>query len=347
MTKVITKAKTDSVKTDFAKKRDCFNGKTTVFGVIGDPVSHSLSPQIHGYFAGLYDINMAYVPFHVESPKIQEAIKGAHALGIYGLNVTVPHKKAVMPYLDHIDPMAQKVGAVNTLVMSAKTGCTGYNTDYIGIQRTIAALGMSFEGSTVVVIGAGGSAYAACIAAAEGGAARIIIFNRTLENAVALASHVNSYYNVPIEAYENEVYENEVYENEVYENEAKKENGIYEDKVYKKNLRSDLPKFDIVIQTTTLGFGQLKGKSPVFPGFFKGVSLAFDIIYSPWETVFLRQAKEEHVPKIVNGFPMLVYQAAAAFDLWHERSILRDKNYDEDSDEDFNDHIKILQGFLQ
>ena len=271
------------------------NGQTNVFGVIGDPINHSLSPQIHGYFADLCGLNMAYLPFHVKDHAIPDALKGAHALGICGLNVTVPHKKAVLPYLAHINPMAKRVGTVNTLFWT-KEGYTGYNTDYIGIQQTLTALNVSFKGSTVAILGAGGTAYAACIAAADQNAKNIIIINRTRENAVFLASHINTYYNIPVDIFVPEEF-------------------------------SDIsaPKPDIVIQTTTLGFGEAKDKSPIpsISNFFKKAQLAFDTIYTPWETIFLRQAKKAGVPHIVNGFPMLVYQAAAAFDLWHNMEIIK------------------------
>lgn len=274
-----------------------FDGNTAVYGVIGDPVSHSLSPQIHKYFADLCNVNMAYVPFHVKD--LGSAIGGAHALGIRGLNVTVPHKKSIMPHILECDDMAKKIDAVNTLVWM-KSGYTGHNTDYTGIQRTAASMGISFRGRCVAVLGAGGSAYAAAIAAADGQAKQIMIINRTLESAFILASHVNSHYNIPIEV--------------------------------------ENPSFrpEIIIQATTVGFGRLEGKSPVDLDFFKGAEMAFDLIYTPWETEFLRQAKEAGVPKIVNGFPMLVYQAAAAFCLWHGPDSISDEEV----------HVKNLQGLL-
>jgi len=267
------------------------NGETAVFGVVGDPIKHTLSPQIHANFAEICGINMVYVPFNVKDNQssIKEAIRGAHALGIKGLNVTVPHKKAVMPYLSSVDDMAQKVGAVNTLVWTQE-GYVGYNTDYIGIKRTLTSLGTDFENKNVVVFGAGGSAYAACIAAADGNAKSITVVNRTKENADILISHVKAHYNIPIDV-------------------------VVE--VSKLDFSCD-----IAIQTTTLGFGENLQKSPIVDiNFFKGIQLAFDIIYTPKETMFLRQAREAGV-ETVNGFPMLIYQAAAAFSLWHKRDIL-------------------------
>lgn len=277
------------------------NGETAVYGVIGKPVSHSLSPQIHGYLAELCGLNMAYLPFYVEEESVPEAIRGAMALGISGLNVTVPHKKAVMPFLAEIDPMAERVGAVNTLVRT-EGGYIGHNTDYIGIQRSVQSAGFSFAGQKVVVLGAGGSAYAACVAAADQGAAGITIINRSRERAVSLASHINSNYNIPA-----------IVSSEIS------------------------PGADIMIQTTTLGFGEMAERSPVLDlRVFEGLRLAFDIIYAPWETVFLRQARQAGVPMAINGFPMLVYQAIAAFQLWHKTASIQNEE----------EHIKILSSRL-
>ena len=264
------------------------NGKTMVYGVIGDPVSHSFSPQIHSYFADLRGVNMVYVPFCVKKDDVGTAIAGSHALGIRGLNVTVPHKKVVMPHLVHVDPMAHKVGTVNTLCWTDE-GYIGFNTDYIGINRTVKNLGLSFKGHKVAIIGAGGSAYAAAIAAADGGASNITIINRTLDNANLLAAHVNSYYDIPVET---------------------------------QFFSSFSENFDIIIQTTTVGFGELAGKSPLTDvKILEGTKLLLDIIYTPWETELMRQAKEALVNYVVNGFPMLVYQAAAAFELWHPPAV--------------------------
>jgi len=272
------------------------NGQTVVYGVIGDPVNHSLSPQIHEYFAELNGINMAYLPFHVKDADLGTAINGAHALQIQGINITIPHKQAVMPYLTAIDPIAQQVGAVNTLLWTEK-GYVGYNTDYIGIQRTVESANTSFKSKRVAVLGAGGSAYAACIAAAKGEAKHISIINRSEENAVFLASHVKSHYNISVNPSLEDVY-------------------------------------DIVIQTTSLGFGKYADRSTLDDlvkksDFLNGVELVFDLIYHPKETLFMRQAKEAGVPKVVGGFPMLVYQAAEAFKIWHSEAGLHEEIVEE------------------
>jgi len=257
------------------------NGSTAVFGVIGNPVSHSFSPRIHGYFAERHGLDMAYLPFRVADNKVKEAVNGAHALEIKGLNVTIPHKMAVMPYLTKIDDMAEKIGAVNTLVWT-EGGYEGYNTDYIGIIRSIEKTGLNAAGADVLIIGAGGSACAAAAAACTMGAGKITIANRNLKNADKVAYIINKHYNTRVEI-----------------------------------CRLDeISGADIAIQTTTLGFGEKADESPVRDAsFFPKLSLAFDIIYTPWETVFLKAAREAGVP-CINGFSMLVYQALAAFEIW-------------------------------
>ncbi|MCL1998259.1 MAG: shikimate dehydrogenase [Turicibacter sp.] len=256
------------------------NGKTAVYGVMGDPIQHTLSPQIHAYFAEFYGVNMTYTPLHVKSEMLETAVRGAHALNIKGLNITVPHKKAVLPFLSNLDTMAEKIGSVNTLEWTPQ-GYKGYNTDYLGIKHSLDLMNVGFSGRTVTVIGAGGGAYAACMAAAEFGAKHITIFNRTKENANALANQLKKCYNIDVAV-------------------AKSPS-------------------DVVIQTTTLGFGTLQDYSPIASlDFFEGVELAFDIIYTPQKTIFLRQAEEAKVPKVINGLPMLIYQAFEAFVIWNE-----------------------------
>jgi shikimate dehydrogenase len=197
------------------------------------------------------------------------------------MNVTVPHKTLVMKHLASVDPDARLIGAVNTLTL-APGGYAGSNTDWIGLMSAIEAEGASLSGKRVAVIGAGGSARAACLMAARANAKEIVILNRTLEKAEALCA-------------------------------VAEKCGI---SAISGKLASvmDFAPFDAAIQTTTVGFGKNVNVSPVPPEFFSGLEIAFDIIYSPWETEFLRLAKGRC--KAANGFGMLVRQAAASFETW-------------------------------
>ena len=112
------------------------NGKTRTCGIIGNPVEHTMSPVIHNTLSQIMGINMAYVPFHVKDGQLEAAVKGAYGLNILGMNVTVPYKSDVVAQLAEIDPLAEKIGAVNTLVRT-EGGYKGYNTDMTGLLRAI------------------------------------------------------------------------------------------------------------------------------------------------------------------------------------------------------------------
>lgn len=270
--------------------KDYINGKTQVFGVIGDPIEHTFSPQIQNTLGG----NIAYVPFHVKAKGLEAAVKGAYELGIKGLNVTVPHKKEVMNYLCGVDERATQIGAVNTLKYT-ENGYIGYNTDFIGILYALKNRGVEIKNKSVLLFGAGGSACAAAVMAAYEGAKRLIIANRTIENARKLKEHINKYYKIEI-------------------------------LITDMSLKSCSEQCDIAINTTVLGFGKNIGLSPIEDlNDFKRLNIkaCFDAVYVPWKTKFLSDAKSLGITA-VNGFDMLVYQAAAAQEIWFETK------YDED-----------------
>ena len=158
------------------------NGATELYGIMGNPVAHSLSPAMHnGAFAAL-GLNKAYLPFVVQD--VAQAMSGFRALGIKGVSVTIPHKQAVMEYLDSIDPVAEKIGAVNTLVIN-NTAIHGANTDWLGANRALGEK-ISLKGASVLLLGAGGSARAIGFGLLEAGAS-LTIASRTPEKGQALA----------------------------------------------------------------------------------------------------------------------------------------------------------------
>lgn len=260
-----------------------------ICGVIGDPIKHSLSPVIHHALAKQTKQNLIYLPFWVESSYLEEAIKGAHALNIKGLNVTMPHKQKVMQYVETLDDMAKKVGAVNTLVRT-KTGYRGYNTDAMGLRMALAYNELDYTNKNIAIIGSGGAAYASVVSVMDQ-AKSIHVFNRTKANAQLLKEHFQAYSKVPIYVYSEE-----------------------ED-----------PKIDIdyVIQTTGVGMGQWVNQLPkCTETVLKTAQIAIDLIYSPAETAFLKKAKEKNC-RILNGFDMLFYQAVLAYELMHECTLER------------------------
>ena len=158
------------------------NGATELYGIMGNPVAHSLSPAMHnGAFAAL-GLNKAYLPFVVQD--VAQAMTGLRALGIRGASVTIPHKEAVIPYLDTIDPVAEKIGAVNTLLID-HNAIHGVNTDWLGANRALSEK-ISLKGASVLLLGAGGSARAIGFGLLEAGAS-LTIASRTQEKGLALA----------------------------------------------------------------------------------------------------------------------------------------------------------------
>ncbi|PHV72347.1 shikimate dehydrogenase [Sporanaerobium hydrogeniformans] len=258
-------------------------GKYAVCGVIGDPITHTLSPRIHNALAFAYHLPSIYVPYPVKKEKLGEAIKGAHALGIKGLNATMPHKQELFKYVHKVDVSAERVGAINTLVYE-EGGYIGYNTDAVGLFMALKERGIEWKGKNVAIIGSGGAAYATYVAVAEE-ASSIHLFNRTRANLEKLKSHMEAYYEVPTFLYE-----------------------------------MDTPcetHFDMVIQTTGIGMGIYEGQMPTCTEqVLKHAGVAVDLIYAPKETAFLKVAKAKGC-LCENGFGMLFYQAVKAFEWMH------------------------------
>jgi len=163
-----------------------FNGATQVYGIMGNPVAHSLSPAMHNAAFAELGINCIYVPFPVTD--VSSAMQGFKALGIQGVSVTIPHKQAVIPYLDSIDPVAEKIGAVNTLQIE-NNRISGFNTDWQGANRAL-KLVTELAGKSVLVLGAGGSARAIGFGLLEENA-KVTLASRTPASGQNLAKDLN------------------------------------------------------------------------------------------------------------------------------------------------------------
>lgn len=268
------------------------DAKTALCGLIGNPVGHSISPFIHNTLAEKLGINLAYVAFKVESGEVETAVKGAYALNIKGMNVTVPHKQEVMGALVEVDELAKNIGAVNTLVR-VDGGYKGYNTDYLGIKRQLACGGIDIAGREVIILGAGGASRAVTFMCATTGASRVYLLNRSVDKAQKLADDVNVYVGrdcvkaMPLDGY------------------RKLEGFGGSDKKY------------IVIQTTSKGlYPDVEGTPIEDESFYDMVEAAVDIIFNPSETRFMRLCRE-HGARAYNGLEMLLYQGVAAFELWN------------------------------
>lgn len=262
-----------------------FTGKTKVYGVIGDPIAHTFSPEIHNSIFKAIGKNAVYTPFHVTPKGLPAAIKGASALGIGGLNVTLPHKINVIPLLTSLDKEAALIGAVNTIKFS-EGEIIGFNTDIIGVEYTFKMRGLSLNDRTCLLLGAGGAADAVICALLKAKAKKIYIANRTVEKAKALKERLSP---------------------------------LFESEIIPLSLASaaELKGIDTVLNTTTLGFEGKTDLTPLPKAFFKNnsVEICFDAIYTPWQTRLLKEA-EQSGASCINGFDMLIYQGAAAEEIW-------------------------------
>jgi shikimate dehydrogenase len=230
------------------------NGKTQLFGIIGNPVGHSLSPVMHNAALQEMGLNGVYVPMEVID--LKSAIAGLRALGFVGLSVTVPHKVEVMEYLDEIDPVAARIGAVNTLLFWQQPGrdkvtVRGFNTDWLGSNLALAEK-IKLEESTILVLGAGGAAKGVCFGLVEAGA-KVIVTNRTAAKGRALADWLGCSF-VPM------------------------------DQVA--NLSADA-----LVNTTSVGMEPDIDGIAIDPELLGNFSVVMDIVYAPLQTRLLRRGK--------------------------------------------------------
>ncbi len=271
------------------------DGYTRTCGLIGNPVKHTMSPLIHNSLASMTGINMVYVPFEVKEKELKNAIKGAVALDIQGMNVTIPYKTDVIPFLEDVDPLAKAIGAVNTLVRTENGGFKGYNTDMTGLYHAMQDEGIELKDQTVVILGAGGVARPTAFLCANKGAKKVYILNRTFEKAVNVADEVNLAL-------------------ELTDSDEKVVPMLLGD--YRKVLEAE-DSF-IAIQCTSVGlFPDVNSAVIEDEEFYKKVSSAMDLVYRPLQTKFLKLAKEAGA-KTFSGLKMLLYQGIDAYELWNE-----------------------------
>jgi len=257
------------------------SGKTKLCVIIGDPVEHSLSPAMHnaGYEALGIDDTFAFVAAHVKPEGLNDVVQGVRAMGVRGLTCTIPHKVDVMHYLDAIDPVAQKIGAVNTIVNNNGI-LTGYNTDWLGVVTPLEQI-TSLRGKKVALIGAGGAARAMAYGVTERGA-KLVIFNRSLEKAKELATSIGE--------------------------------GIEVHSIQDMNSEA-LQDVDIILNATSMGMESQINETPVPKEFIQPHHIVFDAVYVPSETRLLREAQEQGAT-IIRGIEMLLYQGVAQFELY-------------------------------
>ncbi len=260
-------------------------GSTLILCVIGHPIEHSMSPIMHNAAIRDLDLNYIYVSFNIVPKELSDAIKGIKALNIKGINVTLPYKQRIMKYLDEIDPLAQKIGAINT-IKNENGFLRAKNTDAAGGKKALLDAKYNYSNKNILILGAGGAARALSFILAED-VNRIVIVNRTEKRAIKLANELKKYFGINIKV--------KLFNHKVLEKEAKNAN--------------------FLINTTPIGMYPNINESPFPLEFLHEELIVFDVVYNPLETKLIKNAKERGC-KTLGGLDMLVNQGALAFEWW-------------------------------
>jgi len=260
-------------------------GKTKLLGVIGAPIAHSLSPIIQNAALHAAGLDYVYAALPVRADALASAVRGLYDAGIAGFNVTIPFKTAIIPLLDALSEDARRIQAVNTVVVEDGR-LVGHNTDVAGVLAGFVERGIALTGKNVVLIGAGGAARAALWGLLRSNISAITIGVRTVAKGAALAADFAADGAVRACA--------------------------FDDPAFARALAAA----DIVVQTTPLGMTpHTDAMPPVDMAALKDDAVLYDLIYTPAETRFLREARARGC-ETINGETMLVAQGAEAFHLW-------------------------------
>jgi shikimate dehydrogenase len=270
-------------------------------GIIGQPLTHSLSPLLHAQLMHRMELNGEYRKYELSADGLADALNTLAEQGIRGLNVTIPHKVAVMPLLNQLSAEAELAGAVNTIVFEADGTRKGYNTDISGFMRSLPiALIDRLPESNVLVLGAGGSARAVLAGLIQMGAAAITFAVRDPQRAVSLLGDAE----MMKQAYRANTQINTV--------------SLF-------SLPS-LESFQALINTTPVGMWPAEEQSPLTPIQLETLptgSVVYDLVYRPPQTRLLQDAANLGLPT-VNGLDMLLYQGICSFELWQDKSVSQD-----------------------
>ncbi len=261
------------------------SGKTRVYGVIGDPIEHSLSPAMQNAAFTELKLDCVFLAFHVTPNNVEHAMRGIRGLGICGLNVTMPHKKAVIAYLDEVDETAKFLSSVNT-IRNEDGKLHGFSTDGAGALNALKENGANPAGKKVVLFGGGGAAKAVAFTLAKE-VKQLVLLNRTVEKNQALAEALNKKFRAK----------------------------VISDALTPSSIQKNLHDADILINATSVGMHPNTAQSIVKPEWLKSTLTVMDIVYNPLETKLAKDAKTAGA-KVISGVEMLIYQGAASFELW-------------------------------
>lgn len=253
------------------------------YAVIGDPIAQSMSPSMHEAWFDEENMDATYIPIHVTADRLREVVESLKILGCSGWNVTVPHKSAIIPFLNQLDSSAKQMNAVNTVLVLEDGTLVGSNTDGRGFVRSLEeAFGEQCKDKKVLVIGAGGAARGIAFALHSAGYGPIFFTNRTLEKAEQLATELTE--SMVLSIAEAEL---------------------------------SLSEFGLIVQTTSVGMNFAQNGMPLNPENISEGTVVADIIYNPLETEFLAESRKRGAHTL-NGVGMFVHQGALAFETWTE-----------------------------
>ena len=270
------------------------NGHTKLYALIGSPVGHSGSPAMQNYSFEKLGLDCAYLAFDIPLEKTKDALDAFRTLHVGGFNVTMPCKTEVARLVEHLSPAAELIGACNTVVVEEDGTMTGHNTDGVGFVRNLKEHGVEVKGQKIVLLGTGGAATAIAVQAALDGAAEIAIFNQKDEfyangekTVEKLRKAVPGISSVSI---------NDLGDTEL--------------------LREAVKNADILVNATRAGMSPLEDVIPVPEDVLRPELSVADVVYNPRETLLVRKAKEAGCRAAVGGIGMLLWQGAAAFELF-------------------------------
>lgn len=259
-----------------------------IYGVIGNPIRHTLSPFMHNAAFKKMNIKAAYLAFEAEREDLESIIRAMPKAGVNGLNVTIPYKEQCIKYLDDVDPLAFSIGAVNTVVVKKDNKIKGYNTDAHGFITAVQEdLAFNVKGKCIFILGSGGASRAVGFSCAYNGAKKLIFTDLYFERAESLAENIRRHYPLC----------------EIKVLKAKK---IYS--------YSDMENADLAVNSTPVGMGK---KDPLMFDIkeFKKSTAVYDIVYNPRETQLVKIAKKNGL-RASGGLSMLLYQGAKSLELW-------------------------------
>jgi len=264
--------------------RMVISGKTEVFAVIGDPIEHTLSPTMHNAAFEHLKLGFVFVAFRVTPDELESAVRGACALGIRGLNVTMPHKNSVTEFLDEADPAVKFLKAANT-ILNQRGRLRGFNTDGVGALKALKNNGVNLAGKKVLLLGAGGAAKAIAFSLAKE-VDELSILNRDIVKARELASVLEPF--------------------------GKK---IVGSELLPRKIQQELQNSDVLINATSVGMSPNASEILIESDWLKPEISVMDAVYNPVETRLIRIARGAGA-KVINGVEMLLYQGAASFEIW-------------------------------